>query len=259
MYSVRKTPKGHGTTNVNLWVCVLIITSILIWQYGIDYLIIFCSSSILHLIIEAGLTLSGVRKGKTYYVYGYQLPRAADVFLRSTVEGPSFCVPAFFVADQFMSGNLLVGVTSAIVVVGLLSLYMGLADRQGLRNLAPGEEVLVNRRAMTKPMAVMLLSLINTVCLAALFLMPSPYRAHAFTYVISYSLLVMLFYLINYNLGVRMVEVYDQERKEFIAPGPLFQAAGLAYDSAYEMALLISPAYWVAYYLGLFHFKTIVH
>ena len=96
--------------------------------------------------------------------------------------------------------------------------------------------------------------LLNTGCLTALFLMPAPYRTHAFIYVIAYSLMVMLFYFINYNMGVRMVEIYDHDRKEYVRPGPLFQAAGLAYDSGYEMALLISPAYWITFYLGLFHY-----
>ena len=110
---------------------------------------------------------------------------------------------------------------------------------------------------MTRPGAVMLLSLLNTICLAALFLMPAPYRTHAFIYLLTYSTLVGIFYLINYNLGVRMVELYDHERKEYTRPGPLFQAAGLAYDSSYEMALLISPAYWVTFYLGFFHYATL--
>lgn len=81
---------------------------------------------------------------------------------------------------------------------------------------------------MTRPWAVMLLALINTGCLTVLFLMPAPYRAHAFTYVIAFSLLVMLFFIINYNLGVRMVEIYDNERGGYTSPRPFFQAAALA-------------------------------
>jgi hypothetical protein len=54
-----------------------------------------------------------------------------------------------------------------------------------------------------------------------------------------------------------MVEIYDHERGEYTRPSPFFQAAGLAYDSAYEMALMLSPAYWVAFYLGLFQYTTI--
>ena len=64
--------------------------------------------------------------------------------------------------------------------------------------------------------------------------------------------MVILFYLITYNLGVRMVEIYDYDTKKFIKPGPLFQAAGLGYDSVYEMAVLVSPAYWLTFYLGFF-------
>lgn len=256
LYSVRKNSTGHGNTNLNILLCNLVITAILTWQFGANYAIIFCSSSLLHLLIETGLALSGTRKG-VVYVYGHKLPRYADVALRAFVDGPAFCVPAFFVADQFMEGNLLTGIIGSVIVVGLASLYMGLADRHDLRKLGAGETPLASRRAMTRPTAVMLLALVNTICLIALFLMPVPYRAHALIYIAAYSVLVMLFYLINYNLGVRMVEIYDPERKEYRKPGPFFQAAGLAYDSVYEMALLVSPAYWVAFYLGLFYYKNI--
>jgi len=87
--------------------------------------------------------------------------------------------------------------------------------------------------------------------------MPDPYRLHGFTYVLSYALLAMLYYLFNYNFGVRMVQLYDADTQEYTTPGPLFQATALTYDCAYEMALLISPAYWVTYYLGGFQFTTL--
>lgn len=253
MYSVRITTKRHGNTNINILFFNLIITAVLIWQFGFDYLVIFCSSSILHLIIETGLALSGLRRS-VVYAYGFKLPLAAEILLRSMVEGPAFCVPAFFVADQLMKGEILIGVTGAIIVVGLASLYMGLADRHHLRMLRPGEEPLVTRRAMTRPKAMMFLALVNTVCLTAMLLMPMPFRMHALIYLIAYSVFVILFYFINYNLGVRIVEIYDHERKEYKMPGPLFQAAGLTYTSVYEMALLITPAYWATFYLGFFHY-----
>lgn len=256
MYSVRSYTRKHGSTNLNILLVNVVATAALSWQFSIDYLIIFCSSSIIHLIIESGLSLSGIRKGGVY-VYGRKLPRSADVVLRSLVEGPAFCIPAFFVADQFMAGQIEVGISFSVLAVGLGSLYMGLSDRRNLRQLGPGDEPLLSRRAMTRPGAVMLLALINTGCLTAMFLMPAPFRAHAFTYLIAYSMLVMLFYLINYNLGVRMIEIYDPKRDEYNKPSPFFQAAGLIYDSAYEMALLISPAYWLTFYLGFFHYTTI--
>ena len=156
-----------------------------------------------------------------------------------------------------MGGNIALGIGFPAVVIGLASLYMGLADRRDVGRLGPEEKPQLSRRAMTRPGAVMLLSLINTGCLTALYLMPDPYRAHGFIYVIAYAMLAILFYIFNYNLGVRMVQLYDAENRTFTTPGPIFQAAGLAYDSSYEMALLISPAYWVTFYLGFFHYATL--
>ncbi len=256
MHSVRKYTKGHGNTLLKVLFLNLIVTAVFTWQIGTDYIIIFCSSSILILIIETFLAFKGIRKGEIY-VYGRKLPRVANLLLSALVEGPAFCVPAFFVADQFQTGRIIVGIAGSVLVVCIGSLYMGLADRRDLRRLGPGKEPLISRRAMTQPGAVMLLALINTGCLTALFLMPAPYRVHAFTFVIAYSLLVMLFYLINYNLGVRMLEIYDHKRGEYTMPGPLFQTAGLVYDSAYEMALLMSASYWITFYLGLFNYTMI--
>lgn len=256
MYSVRKNTKDHGNTNLHILFFNIVGTAVLTWQFGTDYLVIFCASSIFHLIVEGSLALSGTRKGEVY-VYGRRLPQAANVVLRSLVEGPALCVPAFFVADQLSAGRIMVGITGPAMVVGFGALYMGLSDQRDLRRLGPGEEPLFSRRAMTEPVAVMVLTLVNICCLAAMFMMPPPYRMHAFTYVIAYSMLTMLFYLINYNLDVRMIEIYDHERRVFTKPGPVFQSAALAYDSAFEMALLISPAYWVTFYLGFFQYATI--
>ncbi len=251
MYSVRKTTIKHGNTNLILLLYTLVITGILIHYYGNNYFVIFCSSALLHMIIETGLSISGIRVGKVY-VYGRQLPRAADVVLRSLVEGPAFCVPAFFVADQFQCGNALSSIAGSIIVVGFASFFLGWTDRSNIQKLATDQQPLLSRRAMTKPGAVILLAFINSGCIAAFFLIPETYRGHAFTYLFAYSGLVLLFYFINYNLGVRYIEFYNAETKEFYKPGLTLQIAGLTYDSAYEMALLVSPAYWLTFYMGLF-------
>jgi hypothetical protein len=255
MYSVRKTTRLHGHTQLYVMLVNVVISGLLIWLCGLDYLVIFCASTLLHLTLELGLGAAGIRKGEVF-VYGRKLPRLVDSLVRSVVEGPAFCVPAFFVADQVAAGHYALGIAGTGVLIGFGSLAMGLADRRHLAQLGPNE-VLMSRRAMTRPGAVMLLSLVNTVAIVVLVSMPAPYRAHALTYVAAYILLVMLFYVINYNLGVRFVQLYDDERKEFVTPGPLFQAAGLTYDSAYEMALLISAAYWVSFHLGLFEYATL--
>lgn len=250
MYSVRVTTRWHGNTYLNMLVLNVVVTGLLAWQYGRDYLVIFATSTLLVFAIELGLAAKGLRNSGTI-VHGVKLPRLADALLHAVVDGPGFCVPAFFVADRLAAGEVALGVGGAGLIVALASGYMGYADWRGLRRLGPDEAPLMSRRAMTAPGAVMLLALLNSACLSAILLMPSPQREHALVYLLSYSLMVMLFYAINYSLGVRMVQLYDHKRDEFTTPGLLWQAAGLTYDSAYEMALLLSPAYWAAFYLGL--------
>ena len=224
--------------------------------FGRDYLTVFVTSTMLLLIIEFGLAASGVRKRKTK-IKGRALSPPMDALLHAMVDGPGFCVPAFFVADQVVAGRFGLAMIFPLLLIPAVSTVMGLADRAGLRDLGPEERPHLSRRNMTRPGAVMLLALLNTICLAAIFLMPQPYRNHGLVYLGTYSLMVGTYYLINYNLGVRMVQILNHENGEFTTPGPLFQAAGLGYDSAYEMALLLSPAYWGAFYAGLFHFATI--
>ena len=123
MYSVRKSTMKHGTTNFNVLLFILTITCYLTWQFGINYFIIFCSSSIIHLIIESGLALSGMRKS-VVYVYGKKLPKTIEIVIKSMTEGPAYCVPAYFVADQFIAGNFLLGIVSAVIVVGFAAYSM---------------------------------------------------------------------------------------------------------------------------------------
>jgi hypothetical protein len=251
MFSVRKTTKWHGNTNLTVLLINIIITWILFFNYGSNYLVIFCSSLLLHLLIETGLAVSGIRKGNVY-AFGKKLPRVIDILLKASVEGPAFCVSAFFVADSFENGNELFSVITAVVVVGLASLYMGLSDKKSIENLKPADKPVISRRAMTKPKAVMLLALINTCCISAMFMIPNEDRLHAFTYLFAYAGLVLLFYFINYNLSVRYIEMYNPITDTYTKPKLGIQIAGLTYDSAYEMALLVSPAYWLTYYLGFF-------
>jgi hypothetical protein len=251
MFSVRKTTKFHGNANFIVLIYILLITSILITFYGINYLVIFLSSSLVHLLIETGLTISNIRKGSTY-LYGRKLSKPSEIILRSFVEGPAFCVPAFFIADQFIAGNVLPALTSATFIVGIAAFYLAYSDNFQLRKIKTDEDVIISRRAMTKPKSVMLLALINTICISMMFLIPLDSRYHAFAYLLSYSLFVVLFYFINYNMRVRYIELYDPETMSYKKPGVLMQVSGLLYDSAYEMSLLISPAYWIPYYMGGF-------
>jgi hypothetical protein len=253
MYSVRKTTKNHGNTNLVILCLNLIVTGFLAINFGSNYIVIFLASFLLHTIIESGLAVSGIRKSEVF-VFGYKLPMASDVLLKSMVEGPAYCVPAFFIADQMVKGDNYWYVLAAFILVGLASLYIGFRDRKNIQALAKNSSPLISRRAMTKPTALMLLALINTICIVAILQIEQPYRKHALFYIIAYSLLVLLFYFINYNFGVRYVEEFNCKKQTYTKPSLGMQIAGLTYDSAYEMALLVSPAYWVTFYLGFFNF-----
>ena len=253
MYSVRLTTKAHGITTVHLFLFIIALSSWMTYAFGWNYLIIFLSSSLVHVLIESGLHLTGIRQGDMFYGQR-KIPKIGEILLRSMVEGPAFCVPAFFVADQFRQSHFFLAIIAVIAVVGSASFYLGWFDRKHYRKASVPSDVIVSRRAMSKPKGMMLLSLINSLCLLAIVCIPADRQAHAFTYYFSYAGLVLLFYFINYNLGVRYIECYNHELKIFEKPGLGMQVAGLVYDSTYEMTLLISPAYWLAFYFGFFHF-----
>lgn len=251
MYSVRLTTNAHGKTTFHLFLFIVSLSALLIYFYGMNYLLIFCASSIVHVLIETGLFLSKLRKGDMYYGR-YKLPKMVEILLRSMVEGPAFCVPAFFVADQVVKGNWMEAIASAIIVVGTASFYLGWFDRKHKNAVKSADDLIISRRAMSKPKGIMLLALINSICILAIVFLPVEQHLHAFTYYFAYAGFVLLFYFINFNLGVRYIELYNWENKCFEKPGLGMQVAGLIYDSAYEMTLLISPTYWLSFYLGFF-------
>ena len=251
MFSVRKTTPMHGNTNLIVLLYILCFTSIAVFYLGRNYLVIFMSSSLLHIIIETGLTISGLRTG-TNYLFGIKLSKFAEILLRAFVEGPAFSVPAFYFSDQLTHGNAFFGVSSSVLIVAVPTLFLAYTDYRNIKKTTNPQDIIMSRRAMTQPKAVMALALINTISISMLFYLPSSFRPHAFSYVLGYSLFVLIFYFIHYNFGVRYIELYDPNKKSFLKPGPLMQAAGLAYDSIYEMALFLSIAYWIPLYLGLF-------
>jgi hypothetical protein len=251
MYSVRLTTNAHGKTTFHLFLFIVALSAWLIYSFGINYFMIFCASSLVHILIETGLFLSKLRKGDMYYGR-YKLPKTLEILLRSMVEGPAFCVPAFFVADQVVKGNWMLAIGTALIVVGTASFYLGWFDRKHKNEAKSADDLIISRRAMSKPKGIMLLALINSICLLAIVFLPFEQQKHAFTYYFAYAGFVLLFYFINYNLGVRYIEMYNSETKCFEKPGLGMQIAGLVYDSAYEMTLLISPAYWLCFYLGFF-------
>lgn len=251
MYSVRLTTKAHGITTTHLFLFIVSLSGFLTFFFGWNYAIIFCASSLLHVVIETSLHLLNLRKGEMFYGVK-KIPKFMEILLRSMVEGPAFCVPAFFVADQFILGPSFTALFISILVVGGASFYLGWFDRKHVNTLVNESDLLVSRRAMLKPKAVISLAFINSLCLIAIMLIPSEHRNHAFIYYISYAGFVLLFYFINFNLGVRYIEVFNADTKLYEKPKISMQVLGLVYDSAYEMTLIVSPAYWICFYLGFF-------
>lgn len=252
IYSVRQTTIKHGDANFHILLYIICITSFLIAYFGKNYLIIFLSSSALHFCIESLLTLTGIRKGRTF-LFGKQLPRVGEISLRSLVEGPAFCVPAYFMADQIKLGNFATIALLGGIIVGLASLYSALSDNYFVKKHVNTDKIITSRRAMSKPKAFMTLLLINSFFLFLIVRLPNVAFQHATLYLVSYACFVLLFYFINYNLGVRYIETYDSKKDEYTKPSLFYQVFGLFYDSVFEMTLFISPAYLIPYYLGLFN------
>ena len=199
IYSVRQTTVKHGDRNFHLLLYILLITSLLIANYGKNYLIIFLSSSVLHFCIESLLTITGIRKGRTF-LFGRQLTRVSEISLRSLVEGPAFCVPAYFIADQIKTHSFLPVIILGLVVVGIASFYSALSDYYFVKKYISTDKIITSRRAMSKPRAFLALLLINSFFLYMIVLLPNNDFHHGLIYLMSYACFVLLFYIINYNL-----------------------------------------------------------
>lgn len=255
MYSSRKTTVSHGTHQLSLLLINIAVAVVLTLLKGRDYLVIFLASGLLHTFMEIGLGLTGGRKSDVY-VYGHKLPKIPNAVLRAFVEGPGPCVPAYFAADHLISGDYAIGIVVPILLMTGAATYSAVSDRIALKRLETDEDIKWSRREMTRPGVMMPIAFISSTCLAVLLLMSEPHRGHALLYVLSYSLLIMLFFLINYRVGVRMIQRYDYERGEFYTPGIGFQLVAYTYDSVYEMGLLLSPIYLIPFGLGLLQYVT---
>ena len=114
-----------------------------------------------------------------------------------------------------------------------------------------------SRRKMTKAGVVMTVAFVDLICLSSLFLMDEPYKTHGFYFLFGFFYLMQLFFFINAVLGVRMIQRYDEEKKEFYKSGKVFSVIAFTYDAVFEMALLNLPYYLVPYALGMFTYATI--
>lgn len=242
MYSVRLTTRHHGKATFYLMLAILVITFTFYHYYGSGILIMYLCSVGWHLIIETALHFTGMRKG-TVYLGTYRLPKSLEIIQRSMVEGPAFCVPAYLVSSQWHEPNPW-PVIWAILVVILGSIYLAKSDYNNLKKSEP-EEKLYMRRAMNNPVGMVLLAFINTGLLFFIF-----QHSYTWLYLIFYALFVVLFYAIHFPFGVRYIELERENATGFYRPNFGIQALGLLYDSAFEMTLLISPAYLLPYYWG---------
>lgn len=253
MYSTRKITPKHGNHQVTVLIVNIIIVSIFTAKYGNDYLTIYFSSGILLTMLEFILVLRGARKS-TVTVYGKKLSPFVDCLLRAFVEGPGLCLPAFFLADQCFAGNYFWGIALPTFIIGVGAIFSGLRDKRDIEN---GEPVSFSRRKMTKAGVVMTVAFVDLICLSSLFLMDDPYKKHAFCFLFGFFYLMQLFFFINAVLGVRMIQRYDEEKKEFYNSGKPFAIIAFTYDAVFEMALLNLPYYLIPYALGLFTYATI--
>lgn len=257
MYSVRKTTVYHGTNQFHLLIVGLVITVTLTALFGTDYLVVYLSSGILLSIIEVGMALRGWRKS-TVSVYGKKLSPFADGMMRAFIEAPGVGVPAFFMADQLIAQNYAVAIVGTTIVVAAVSFYSAITDRKTLRKLKENEEPIYSRRKMTRPAFVMTVALGDLICISSLFLMASPYQKHAFCFLFSLFYLTQLFFLINGALGVRMIQHYDHDKKEFYRASVPFSIVAFTYDSFFEMSLFNMIYYLIPYAFGLFRFATLI-
>lgn len=256
MYSSRRTTVYHGNHQFYLLFIVLLMCITFTLKFGKDYLVMYLSSGLGLWILELGLSLTGARKS-TVYLFGKKLPKLMDSGIRAFVEGPGMCLPSFLMADQLMAKNYTVAILVPAATMTCLALYSGIMDRVSLSRLKPDEKPIYSRRKMTRAGVVMGVAFLNLACLIAMFMMPAPFRTHAVYFCFAFFILMELFFWINYFLGVRMIERFDDKKKEFYTPGIGFEVLGFTYDSVFEMALLNMPYYLVPFGLGLFQYATI--
>lgn len=252
MYSTRKFTPKHGNHQLTVLIVNIIIMVVFTARYGTDYLVIYLSSGMLLTMLEFLLVLRGARKG-TVTVYGKQLSPFTDCLLRAFVEGPGLCLPAFFMADHLFTKSYVVGIGIPTFIIGVGALFSGLRDK---RDIKDGEEVRFSRRKMTKAGVVITVAFIDLICLSSLFLMDEPFKTHGFYFLFSFFYLMQLFFFINAVLGVRMIQRYDEDKKEFYTAGPVFSAIAFTYDAVFEMALLNLPYYLIPYAFGLFKYAS---
>lgn len=222
--------------------------------YGKNFLVMYLASGLGLWILEFGLSLTGARKS-TVYLFGKQLPHFIDSGIRAFVEGPGMCMLSFLATDYVMEGNYTMAILVPGGILAILALYSGIMDRVSLSKLKPGEQPIYSRRKMTRAGVVMGVAFLNLACLIGMFLIPDRVaQKHAILFCISFFFLMELFFWINYFLGVRMIERFDEEKQQFYTPGIGFEIMGFTYDSIFEMALLNMPYYLIPCYLGLFSY-----
>lgn len=242
MYSVRLTSPHHGKATTFLLLFILGITFSLQSILGGSFWIIYFSSVCWHLWIEIGLFVSGMRKGKVFAGV-HQLPKSIEILQRAMVEGPAFCVPAYLISSAVRSPNFsLILLGFVLVIMG--SLFSAISDYRSIKSI-PKEDRVFTRRAMNNPVGMMVLGICNAMVLFYIAL-----HSETWAYILAYAASVLIFYIIHFPLGLRFIQLKDEQTNAYYQPGKGMQGLGLIYDSVYEMTLFIAPAYLIPWSFG---------
>lgn len=255
MYVSRRASNNHGTFQFHLAVFNLLFTLglMLFVPNPTDILAIFFSSGILYAAIEYRMHRAGIRKAQVI-VYGKELSGFMACSMRGFTEGPFCCVPAFYLADCILRGQPVLGAVVATAFAAAYSAYSALMDKADLQKVPPEQRGMVGRRKMNSPKLVVIVPLISALALAGLFLLPEPLRVHGFWFLFGTVWVVGLFFIINGVIGVRLIELDDEETHAIVPANIPFSVAAFFYDALFEMGFLFVAFYLVTYYLGLFTF-----
>ena len=185
-------------------------------------------------------------------VYGKPVGAVLDSLVKGTAEGPGLCVPALLAADLIYRGQTAAGVVVPCVILFLWSLYWAFRERKALDKLGSGESPIMNRRWMNKPGTIFFVAFVDLIVgVIICWLLPPEQKYHVTLFVVMFFVVLQVFFLVHTHYGIRRIETYDPETKTYTPARKILSRRSFLYDSIFEMALLNTPFYLIAYGLGL--------